>query len=60
MYVLRKPDDYDKITFIIYTDNEKNKRIIKPTLLLTIPYGLSIFCLISLLTCTMLKHFFSQ
>ena len=44
MYVTNITDDYDNITFINCKDNEKNIDIIVPTLLFTIPCGLSFFC----------------
>ena len=48
MYVLTITDRYDNITFTNCTDNKNNIDIIKPTLLLSIPCGLSFLCLISL------------
>ena len=57
-------NDYDKITDIITTNeynitdnctiNENNMDIIIPTLLLTIPCGLSFVCLISLIVYTLI------
>ena len=49
MYVLNITDNYDIITFANSTDNENNNDIIIPTLLLTIPCGLSILCLMNLM-----------
>ena len=42
-------NDYDNITFTNCTDNENNIDVIIPTLLLTVPCGLSFFCLMSLI-----------
>ena len=47
--------DYDNITSINCTDNENNIDIIIPALLFTIPCGLSLFCLISLMVYTLVK-----
>ena len=61
---LNTTNDYDKITDTIttneynitddYTINENNMDIIIPTLLLTIPCGLSFVCLISLIVYTLI------
>ena len=49
-------DDYNKsLSINKCTDNEKNIDIIIPTLLLTIPCGLSFLCLISLMVYTLIK-----
>ena len=55
MCVLNITDDYDDITFTIYTVDENKVDIIIPTLLLTIPYGLSFLCLMSLMIYTLIK-----
>ena len=55
MYVLNRTDDYDNITSSICTNNENNTDILIPTLLLTIPCGLSILCLMSLMIYTLIK-----
>ena len=61
MYVTNNTTiDYDNITdyYIILkncTNNEDNIDIIIPTLLLTLPCGLSLLCLISLMVYTLLK-----
>ena len=49
--------DYDKITFTNCTDDENNIDIIIPTIILTIPCGLSFSCLISLMVYTLSKPF---
>ena len=56
MYVLIITDAYDVITFSNYRNNEDNTDIIIPTLLLTIPCGLSYLYLISLMIYTLIKH----
>ena len=55
MYVLNITDEFDNITFSNCTNNENNTDIIKPTLLLTIPCGLSFLCLMSLMIYTLIK-----
>ena len=55
MYVLNFTYDHDNITFDNCTDNENIIDIIIPTLLLTIPCGLSFLCLRSLMICTLIK-----
>ena len=55
MYVLKLTDDCDNITFTKCTDNEDNVDAFIPTLLLTIPCGLSFLCLISLMIWTILN-----
>ena len=55
MYVLNITIDYDNITFTNCTENENIIDIIIPTLLLTIPIGLSILRLMSLMTYTLIK-----
>ena len=50
--------DYDNITSTNCTNNEKNNDIVVPTLLLTIPCGLSFLCLMSLMVYTLIKPFF--
>ena len=47
--------DYNNITFTNCTINENNIDIIIPTLLLTIPCGLSFLCLLSLMAYTFIK-----
>ena len=71
MIVTKFTDDYDNITSSNYTDyddmtlfnctnNENNIDIIIPTLLLTIPCGLSFLCLMSLMVYTKTKPFFNN
>ena len=45
----------DDITFCICTDNENYFDIIIPALIYTIPCGLSILCLMSLMVSTLIK-----
>ena len=52
--------DYDNMTLTKCTDNENHIDIIIPTLLLTVPCGLSFFCLISLMVCTLIKPLFNS
>ena len=47
-------DEDDNITFTDCTDKENNIDIIIPTLLLTIPCGLSFLCLMSLTVYTLI------
>ena len=51
MYITNITDDYDNTTDI----NNCNIDIIIPTLLFTIPCGLSFLCLISLMVYTLVK-----
>ena len=71
MYVTNITDDYDNITSGTYAvyDNisfasctiiEINVDIIIPTLLLKIPYGISILWMISFMVYTIIKHFFNS
>ena len=56
MYVTIITDDYDIIlTLANCTTNENNIDIIIPTLILTIPCGLSFLCLLSLMVNTLIK-----
>ena len=55
MYVLNIADNYDNITFPNCTDNESNIDKSIPTLLLTIPCGLPVLCLLSLMKYTLIK-----
>ena len=70
MYVMNVTD-YDNNTSTNYTDydnntptncinNENNIDIVVPTLLLTIPCGLSFLCLMSLMVYTLIKPLFSN
>ena len=52
--------DYDNITFNNCTNNENNTDIIIPTLLVTIPCGLSFLCLLSLMIYTLIKPLFNN
>ena len=52
--------DYDNMTFSNCTNNENNIDIIIATLLLTIPCGLSFFCLMSLMIYTLIKTLFNN
>ena len=47
--------DYDNISFANCTNDENDFDIIIPTLLLTIPCGLSFLCLMSLMIYTLIK-----
>ena len=71
MYIANVTNDYDYITSSNYTDydimtltnftnNENNIDIIIPTLLLTIPCGLSLLCLMSLVVFTLIRIFFNN
>ena len=71
MYITNVTNDYDNITSGHYTDydnsalsncrnNENNIDIIVPSLLLTLPCGLSFLCLISLMVYTLIKPFFKK
>ena len=54
-------DEY-KISLSTYkncTNNESDIDILIPTLMLTIPYGLSILCLMSLMVYTLIKPLFN-
>ena len=55
MYVLNIADNYDIITFTICTDNGSNIDKSIPTFLLTIPCGLPVLCLMSLMIYTSIK-----
>ena len=64
MYVLNVTDlnnsnDYDNITDNC-TINESSIDILLPTLLLTIPCGLSFLCLVSLMVYTLFKPLFNN
>ena len=59
MYVTKITDDYDNIANKC-TNNEKNIDIIIPSLLLTIPCGLSFSCLTSLMVYTLIKPLFNN
>ena len=54
MYVTNVTD-HDNLTLCNCTDNENNIDIIIPTLLFTIPCGLSFLCLISIMVYTLIK-----
>ena len=56
MCVLIITDDCDNMTSNNCTNNENIIDIITPALLLTISYGLSFFCLMSLMVYTLIKH----
>ena len=55
---LNTTNNYDNITFTNCTNNENNIDIIIPSLLLTIPCGLSFLCLLSLMVYTLIKPLF--
>ena len=55
MYIVKVTDDYDNMTLCNCTKNENDFDIIIPTLLFTIPCGLSFLCLISLMVYTLIK-----
>ena len=62
MYITNITDDYDNITgYDNTTDtNNCNIDIIIPALLFTIPCGLSILCLISLMVYTLIEPLFNK
>ena len=60
MYVMNVTDDYNDTFLSNCTINEKNNDIILPTLLLTIPYGLSFLCLMSLMVYALIKPLFNN
>ena len=60
MYVLNITDDYDNMTMTNCTNNESNIDNIIPSLLLTIPCGLSFLCLMSLMVFTLFKSLFKK
>ena len=67
MYVTNVTDDYDNITnnydnitFTKCTNNENNIDIIIPTLLLRVPCGLSLLCMLSLMIYTLIKHLITK
>jgi len=60
MDVTNITEDYDNITSTNCTNNENNIDIIIPTLLLTIPCGLSFLCLLSLMIYTLIKPLFNN
>ena len=45
--------DYDNVSFANCTNNGNNIDIITPSILLTIPCGISFFCLLSLMIYTL-------
>ena len=55
MNLINITDDYDNMTLCNCTDSENNIDIIKPTLLFTIPCGLSFLCLMKLMVYTLIK-----
>ena len=58
MYIANVTDDYDNMTPTNCTDNEYNIDIIIPTLLFTIPCGVSFFCFMSFIVYTLIKPYF--
>ena len=61
MYVTNITDDNDNITLCICTNNENNKNIeIVIPLILIIPCGMSLICLISLMVYTLIKPLFNK
>ena len=61
MYVTNITDDYDNITDLKFTKNCTNENVIditKPTLLLTVPCGLSFLYLMRLMVYTLIKPLF--
>ena len=52
--------DYDSMTLSNCTNNENNVDIVIPTLLLTIPCGLSFLCLMSSMVYTLIKPCFNN
>ena len=55
MYKANDTDDYDNMTSTNCADNEYNIDITIPTLLFTIPCGLSFLCFMSLTVYTSIK-----
>ena len=62
MYITNVTDDYNDTLSIKnnFTNNENNIDINIPTLLLTIPCGLSFLCLISFMVYTLIKPLFNK
>ena len=60
MYVLNITDEYDNRTLTNCTDNENDIDKIIPSLLLTIPCGLSFLRLLSLMLYTLIKPLFNN
>ena len=52
--------DYDNMTTSNCTDSENDIDIFIPTLLFTIPCGLSFLCLMSLIVYTLIKPLFNK
>ena len=52
--------DYDNMTTSNCTNSENDIDIIIPTLLFTIPCGLSFLCLLSLMVYTLIKPLFNK
>ena len=63
MYVTNIADDFDNNTDLNFTNNctnsENDIHITIPTLLLTIPCGLSLLCILSLMLYTLIKPLFN-
>ena len=55
MYIANVTDDYDNYNFSYCTGNQYNIDIIIPTLLFTIPCGLSFLLFMSLILYTLIK-----
>ena len=60
MYITNVTDDYDNNNFSNCTDNEYIIDINIPTLLFTIPCGLSFLCFTSLIVDTLIKPLFNK
>ena len=60
MYIANVTDDYDNNTFTNCTDNENIIDINIPSLLITLPCGLSFLCLLSLMVYTAIKVLFNN
>ena len=60
MYIANVTDDYNNMTPTNCTDNEYNFDIILPTLIFTIPCGLSFLCFMSLIVYTLIKTLFNK
>ena len=58
MNVTKISDDYDNLTPTNCSDNEHNIDIVLPTLLFTIPCGVSFLCLMSLMVHTLITPLF--
>ena len=60
MYVINSTNDYDNMSLSNCTDSESNFDITKPTLLLTMPCGLSFLCLMISMVYTLIETLFNN